>query len=77
MSSHHKGNRGKGKKGHWTTTLQFNIMQPLNITESYTIAMEWRKVHDNEEKCTEQAYMVVTILRMDGKKIFHNTDQKH
>ena len=46
--------------------------------------MEQKKLHDNEEKCKEQAYAILFILRIvdtkyyaknGGKKIFHNTDQ--
>ena len=33
------------------------------------------EIHDKEEKCKIQAYTRITILRMTGKKIFHNTDQ--
>ena len=46
--------------------------------------MQWKEVHDNEEKCKEQAYTRVAILRLEGEKnytknkkqkTFHNTDQ--
>ena len=40
------------------------------------VALEQARVHDNKEKCEIQAYTRVTIQRMTGKKIFHNTDQK-
>ena len=48
------------------------------------VALEHSKVHDSEEKCKIQAYARVIILGMEGKrnklriedkKIFHNTDQ--
>ena len=37
--------------------------------------MKQSEIHDKEEKCKIQAYTRVAILRMTGKKIFHNTDQ--
>ena len=46
--------------------------------------MEKKEVHDNREKCKEQAYTMVailgmegkkkTILRIEGKQIFYNFD---
>ena len=39
------------------------------------VALDQAEVHDKEEKCKIQAYTRVTILRMTGKKTFHNTDQ--
>ena len=39
------------------------------------VALDQVEVHDNGEKCKVQVYMMVTILRMTGKKIVHNTDQ--
>ena len=39
------------------------------------VALEQLKVHDNEEKCKVQAYTMVTILGIEGKKIFHSIDQ--
>ena len=48
------------------------------------VALDKAELHDSEEKCKVQAYTMVTILRMEGKrtilrvdnkKIFHNTVQ--
>ena len=49
------------------------------------MALDQSEVPDSEEKCKVQAYTVVTIFRMEDKKktilriedkkIFHNTDQ--
>ena len=39
------------------------------------VALDQTEVHDKKEKCKIQAYTMVTILRMIGKKIFHNIDQ--
>ena len=38
------------------------------------VVLEKGEVHDEEEKCKIQADTRVTILRMTGKKTFHNTD---
>ena len=38
------------------------------------VPLDQIEVLDNEEKCKVQAYTVVTILKMTGKKIFHTTD---
>ena len=40
------------------------------------VALDQSEAHDNEEKCKVQAYKSITILRMTGKKSFHNTYQK-
>ena len=39
------------------------------------VALDKAEVHDKEEKCKIHAYTRVTILRMTGKRILHNTDQ--
>ena len=39
------------------------------------VALDQSEVHDNEERCKIQDDTMVTILRMMGKKTFHNTDQ--
>ena len=39
------------------------------------VALDQAEVHDNEVKCRIQVYTRVTMLRMTGKKTFHNTDQ--
>ena len=39
------------------------------------VASDQAELHNKEEECKIQAYTVVTILRMKGKKTFHNTDQ--
>ena len=39
------------------------------------VALDQAEVNHSEEKCKTQAYTRVSILRMTGKKIFHNTDQ--
>ena len=39
------------------------------------VALDKVEIHDQEEKCKIQAYTRVTILRMTGKKILHDTDQ--
>ena len=39
------------------------------------VALDKAEVHDKEEKCKIQAHTRVTLLRMTGKKILHDTDQ--
>ena len=39
------------------------------------VALDQAEVHEKGEKCKIQAYTKVIIIRMAGKKIFHNTDQ--
>ena len=39
------------------------------------VALDKAEVHDKEEKCKIQTYTRVTILKMTGKKLLHNTDQ--
>ena len=39
------------------------------------VTLNQAEVHDKEDKCKIQAYTRVYILRMTGKKTFHNTDQ--
>ena len=38
------------------------------------VTLDQSEVNDSEENCKVQAYTRVTILRMEGKQIFHNTD---
>ena len=35
-----------------------------------------QEIHGIEERCKEQAYTMVNMMKMEGKKIFQNTDQK-
>ena len=39
-------------------------------------ALDQSEEHDNENKCKIQVYTRVATLRMTGKKILQNTDQK-
>ena len=34
-----------------------------------------QEIHGIEERCKEQAYTMVNMMKMEGKKIFQNTDQ--
>ena len=41
-----------------------------------TSTEQTQEVHGIEERYKEQAYTVVNMMKMEGKKVFHNTDQK-
>ena len=40
------------------------------------VAQDQAEVHDNEEKCKIQAYIMVTILQVTGKKTLHSAGQE-
>ena len=35
-----------------------------------------QEIHGIEERCKEQAYTMVNVMKIEGKKTFQNTDQK-
>ena len=39
------------------------------------VPLDKAEVHDKKRKCKIQAYTRVTILKMTGKKILHDTEQ--
>ena len=45
-------------------------MDPPTTTEQI------QEAHGIEERCKEQAYTMVNMKKIEGKKVFHNTDQK-
>ena len=51
--------------------------QTANPTTSPPTTREQaQEIHGIEERCKEQAYTMVNMMKMEGKKIFQNTDQK-
>ena len=45
-------------------------------TDPPTTTEQIQEVHVIEEKSKEQAYTMVNMMKLEGKKVFHNTDQK-
>ena len=45
-------------------------------TDPPTPREQTQEIHGTEERCKEQAYTMVNMMKMEGKKIFQNTDQK-
>ena len=45
-------------------------------TDRPAITEQTQKMHGIKKKCKEQAYTMINMMKMEGKKIFHNTDQK-
>ena len=43
---------------------------------SPTTAGQTQEVLGIEERCKEQSYTMVNMMKMEGKKVFHITDQK-
>ena len=41
-----------------------------------TTREQTQEIHGIEERCKEQAYTMVNMMKMEGKKIFQSTDQK-
>ena len=35
-----------------------------------------QEVHGIEERCKESTYTIISMIKMEGKKVFHNTGQK-
>ena len=52
---------------HYKQTTSPTTDQP--ITREQT-----QEINYGEERCKEQAYLMVNMIRMEGKKIFQNTD---
>ena len=45
-------------------------------TDPPTTGEQTQEIHGTDERCKEQAYTMVNMMKMEGKKIFQNTDQK-
>ena len=54
---------------HYKETTSPTIDPPINRKQT-------QEIHGSEERCKEQAYTMVNMMKMEGKKIFQNTDQK-
>ena len=54
-----------------------HYQQTTSPTTDPTITSEQtQEIHGTEERSKEQAYTMVNMMKMEGKKIFQNTDQK-
>ena len=45
------------------------------IIESNIVTYGIKEAYDNRERCKEEAYPVVYVLRTEGTEIFHSTDE--
>ena len=45
-------------------------------TDPHITREQTQEMHGIEERCKEQTYTMVNMMKMEGKKIFQNTDQK-
>ena len=54
-----------------------HYQQTISPTTDPPIAREQTQdIHGIEKRCKEQVYTMVNMMKMEGKKIFQNTDQK-
>ena len=44
-------------------------------TDPPTIIEEIQELHGTEERCKEQAYMMLNMIMIEGKKVFQKTNQ--